>query len=388
MRLAKRMKDIHPSLTLAITAKAKKMKRDGIDVVNFAAGEPDFDTPANIKAAAISAINEGFTKYTPSSGMVQLKEAISAKLKKDNGLDYPPSVISVSCGAKHSLYNIFQALCQEKEEVIIMSPHWLSYPEMARLSGAKPVFIKTKERDRFKLNVNDLKRAITKNTKALIINSPSNPTGAVYERKELESIADIAVSEKIFLVSDEVYEKLLYDGLKHISIASVGGKIKERSLVVNGVSKSYSMTGWRIGYVAGPQDVIEAINKLQSHSTSNPTSISQRAALEAISGDQASVMEMRKEFQTRRDYMLEKLSRIDGFDAVKPSGAFYIFCNIDKIGLDSVTLSNKLLEEAKVAVIPGKPFGSDRHIRLSFATNANEIAKGTDRIEKWVDQRR
>lgn len=387
MNLAKRVEDISPSLTLAITAKARNLKAEGQDLVNFAAGEPDFDTPKEIKKAAVVAINEGFTKYTPASGLPELKAAIAAKFKKDNGLEYPPSSIVVSCGAKHSLYNIFQAISQEGDEVIIPSPYWLSYPEMVKLSGAKPVFIETKEGDNFKLKGADLKEALTDKTKALILNSPSNPTGAVYVKKELEEIADIAVSKGILVISDEIYENLIYDRLKHLSIASLGGKIKNITLVVNGVSKSYSMTGWRIGYAAGDEEIMGAINKIQSHSTSNPTSISQKAALRAITGNQASVSEMRKEFESRRDYMLERLNEIKDFKTVKPQGTFYAFCNIAKTEFDSVTLSNKLLDEVKIAVIPGKPFGSDKHIRFSFAINVNEIKKGMDRLEEWANQR-
>jgi len=386
--LSKRIKEVAPSLTLAITAKAKSMKSAGKDVVNLGAGEPDFDTPQPIKAAAIAAIKEGFTKYTPASGTAELKEAIRAKLKRDNGLEYPISSISVSCGAKHSLYNTLQALCQEKDEVIICSPYWLSYPEMVRLAGAEPVFIETKESDMLKPRLAELKKVITKQTKAIILNSPSNPTGSVYERRELEEIADIAVSKDIFVISDEIYENIIYDGYKHVSIASLGQEIKKITLVVNGVSKSYSMTGWRIGYVAGEGEIIEAINKIQSHSTSNPASISQKAALEAIGGNQASVREMRKEFESRRDYMIERLSKIKGFRAVKPHGAFYIFCNISETGLDSLTLANRLLDETQVVVIPGRPFGSDKHMRLSFATSKGEITKGMDRIEKWTRERR
>ncbi|MDB4349816.1 pyridoxal phosphate-dependent aminotransferase [Omnitrophica bacterium] len=388
MKLAKRVASVKPSLTLAITAKAKKMKREGTDVVNFGAGEPDFDTPSHIKDVAIEAINGGFTKYTPASGMPELKETIAAKFKKDNGLEYPSTSISVSCGAKHSLYNVFQATCQEGDEVIIPSPYWLSYPEMVRLSSAKPVFVKTREKDMFKVRIDDLKKALTKRTKAVILNSPSNPTGAVYERERLEEIADIAVSKKIFVISDEIYENLIYDNIEHISVASLGEKIKRLTLVVNGVSKSYSMTGWRIGYVAGDQEIIEAINKIQSHSTSNPSSISQKAALEAIAADQSGVIQMKREFESRRDYMVERLGSINGFNAVKPKGAFYVFCNIAQTGYDSLVLANRLLDEIGVAVIPGKPFGSDKHIRLSFATGRDEIAKGMDRIEKWPEERR
>lgn len=387
VNLANRVKEISPSLTLAITAKAKKMKKDGIDIVSFGAGEPDFDTPSHIKIAAITAIKEGFTKYTPASGILDLKRAISAKLKKDNGLEYAPTAISISCGAKHSLYNVFQALCQERDEVIIPSPYWLSYPEMVRLAGAKPVFVKTEQEHLFKLKLSDLKKVVTNQTKAIILNSPSNPTGSVYKKDALEEIADIAVSKRMYVISDEIYEKIIYDGARHFSIASLGKGIKKLTLVVNGVSKSYSMTGWRIGYVAGDEEIIEAINKIQSHSTSNPASISQKAALKAITGDQTSVTEMRDEFESRRDYMVKRLNTIKGFKATKPQGAFYIFCNIGDMGLDSIILSTRLLDEAKVAVIPGKPFGSDEYIRFSFATSINEITKGMDRIKKWVEER-
>lgn len=387
IRLAERVKSISPSLTLAITAKAKKMKRDGADVVSFGAGEPDFDTPQHIKSAAAAAIEGGFTKYTPASGIPELKEAIVAKLKKDNKLTYASSSVCVSCGAKHSLYNIFQAICQEDDEIIIPSPYWLSYPEMVKMAGGTPIFIETDEGGAFKLKIGDLKKAVTKKTKAIILNSPSNPTGAVYTREALEEIADIAVSKKIAIISDEIYERLIYDSVGHLSIAALGDKIKDLTLVVNGVSKSYSMTGWRIGYMAGRGDIIEAINKIQSHSTSNPSSISQKAALEAIQGDQGFVSHMREEFESRRNYIVKRLNGIKGLKAVMPQGAFYVFCNISQTGLDSVRLATTWLDELKVAVIPGKPFGSDRHVRFSFAIGTDEIKKGLDRIEEWAQRR-
>ncbi|MEE8360480.1 MAG: pyridoxal phosphate-dependent aminotransferase [Candidatus Omnitrophota bacterium] len=387
MKLSKRVMSVKPSLTLAISAKAKKMKKDGLDVVNFGAGEPDFDTPSHIKASAVKAIHEGFTKYTPASGIPELKEAISKKLERDNGLTYGPSSIIVSCGAKHTLYNIFQALCEDPDEVIIPSPYWLSYPEMVKLASAKPVFIKTRDKEAFKISPSELKKTITKRTKAIILNSPSNPTGTVYDKKELEEIADIAVSKKILVVSDEIYEKLIYGAGKHVSIASLGEKIKDLTLVVNGVSKSYSMTGWRIGYMAGDDKIVSAINNIQSHSTSNPASISQKAALEAISGEQSSISSMKKEFESRRDYMVERLNKIPCFRVSLPKGAFYVFCNIKDTGYNSIEITNKLLDEANVALVPGKPFGSDNHVRLSFATSTADIAKGLDRIEKWVKER-
>jgi len=387
MKLAKRVERVSPSLTLAITAKAKKLRSEGVDIVSFAAGEPDFDTPSHIKGAAMAAIKEGFTKYTPASGMLELKEAVSKKLECENGLVYPPPSISISCGAKHSLYNIFQAICQEGDEVIIPSPYWLSYPEMVKLAGATPVFVQAHEENGFRVNIDDLKKALTRNTKALILNSPSNPTGSIYGDGDLKEIADLAVSKGIAVVSDEIYEKIIYDGQKHTSIASLGNKIKDISIVVNGVSKSYSMTGWRIGYIAAPSDVIVAINKIQSHSTSNPASISQKAALEAITGDQTSVKDMVKEFSIRRDLITGGLSKIKGFKVFKPQGAFYVFCNITGTKIDSLTLTNRLLDEAGVAVIPGRPFGSDSHIRLSFASSSSEIKKGLDRIGKWVKEK-
>ncbi len=387
VKIAKRAEAVNPSLTLAITAKAKRMAKEGIDVVSFAAGEPDFDTPLNIKMAGINAIKEGFTKYTPSSGMQELKDAVSAKLRDENMLVYPASSISISCGAKHSLYNIFQAITEEGDEVIIPSPYWLSYPEMVRLSGAAPVFVETGQKDDFKLQAQALKKAVTDKTRAIIINSPSNPTGILYGENELKEIADIACSKKILVISDEIYEHLIYDKKKHVSIASLGEDIKSQTLIVNGVSKSYSMTGWRIGYVAGDAEVISAINKIQSHSTSNPASISQRAALEAIKGSQESVEKMSLEFETRRDYLCTRIERIKDFSAIKPNGAFYVFCNIEKTGIDSVAMANRLLDEIKVAVIPGKPFGSDKHIRLSFASSVENIMKGMDRIERWVEER-
>lgn len=385
MRLAKRVSEISPSATLDITSKAKKMTREGIDIVNFAAGEPDFDTPSHIKAQAIKAINEGFTKYTPSSGMLELREAISQKFKKDNSLNYSASQIVVSCGAKHSLYNIFQVLCDSGDEVIIPAPYWLSYPEMVRLAGAKPILVKTKQANNFKLTEKELAAVITKNTKALILNSPSNPTGSVYELDELEMIAGLAVKHKFFVISDEIYEKLIYDGKKHVSIASLGKEIYDLAVTVNGVSKSYSMTGWRIGYAAGPAAIMDGISNLQSHATSNPASMSQKAALAALTGDQNCVEEMRIEFERRRDAMVSGLKAIKNLSCAEPEGAFYVFCDVSRLTRDSVDLANRLLDEAKVAVVPGKPFGEDSYMRLSFATGMEDIKKGLDRIRKWVD---
>lgn len=386
MGLADRILKVGASATLEITAKAKKMQKEGIDVVSFGAGEPDFDTPRNIKEAAKKAIDEGATKYTPAGGSVELKEAICGKFKTDNNLEYKPSQVIISCGAKHSIYNIIQVLCQKGDEVLIPSPYWVSYPEMARLAEATPVFINTSREKNFKLTERELKRAITKKTKLLILNSPSNPTGAVYSQDELFLISEIAVDKGIYVMSDEIYEKILFDGARHVSIASFNKKIYDRTITVNGVSKTYSMTGWRIGYLAGPQEIATAVDNLQSHSTSNPTSISQKAALEAINGNQDFIAMMTGEFKKRRDYMVERLSEIKGFSPFNPAGAFYVFCEITKTGLNSVELCTRLLNEAKVAVVPGAGFGWDNYVRFSFATSMENIKKGLDRIGQWAKQ--
>ena len=384
MLLSSRVKNISPSLTLAITAKAKKMKEQGIDVIGFGSGEPDFDTPLHIKEAAIKSIQKGFTKYTAASGTDELKKAICEKFHKENNLKYEPSQIVVSCGAKHTLYNIIQAVCDRDDEIIIPSPYWLSYPEMARLAEAKPVFIKTGETDNFKISPQSLEKVITKKTKALILNSPSNPTGCVYSEEELNEIGKAAAKNNILIISDEIYEKIIFDGKKHVSIAAIDKKFFDRTVAVNGVSKSFAMTGWRIGYMASvDKALLEAVKNLQSHSTSNPTSMSQVAALEALNGKDDSVRKMVVEFEKRRDYIVKRINNIKGLSCIKPDGAFYVFCSIDRQGLSSLELSEKLLEEARVAVVPGKVFGSDRHIRLSFATSMENIEKGMDRIEQW-----
>ena len=384
MKLAKRVSDIGESVTLGITSKAKRMVREGIDVVNFAAGEPDFDTPDFIKQAAITAINEGFTKYTPSSGIPELREAIARKFKKDNSLDYSPPQVVVSNGAKHSLYNIFQALCEKGDEVIIPSPYWLSYPAMVALAEGESVFVPASAKNNFKVTEKDLASKITKKTRCLVLNSPSNPTGALYEKEELEMIATLAVKHKFFVISDEIYEKLVYDNKKYVSIASLGKDIYGLTVTVNGVSKSYSMTGWRIGYAAGPLEVMKAIANVQSHATSNPCSISQKAALAALAGDQEFIEDMRHEFEKRRDLMVSRINNMKNISCTKPEGAFYVFCDISKLKEGSADIANRLLDEARVAVIPGEPFGADSFIRLSFATSAAAIEKGMNRIEEWL----
>ena len=388
MRLSSRAKSVSQSLTLAITAKAKKMKQEGVDVISFGSGEPDFDTPDNIKSAAIKSIQQGFTKYTQESGTDELKKAICEKFKKDNGLTYSASQIVVSCGAKHSLYNIIQAVCEKGDEVIIPSPYWLSYPEMAILAEAKPVFIETDESSGFKISLPSLKKAITKNTKAVVINSPSNPTGSIYAKEELKEIGKLLSEREILIISDEIYEKIIFDGNAHVSIASLGENIFKNTVVVNGVSKSFAMTGWRIGYLAAfNNELVAAIKNIQSHSTSNPASISQMAALEALNNSQTAVLDdMINQFEKRRNYIVERINKIKGLSCRKPEGAFYVFCRIGKKGLSGMEVTDRLLSEAKVAVVPGKVFGSDAHIRLSFAASMENIKKGIDRIEEWFNK--
>ena len=393
MKLTKRAQSIKPSPTLAITAKAKKMKAEGIDVVGFGAGEPDFDTPDNIKEAGIKAIRDGFTKYTSSSGIDELKDAITEKFSKENNLKYERNQVVICCGAKDVLYDIAQVLFEEGDEVIIPSPYWVSYPDQVILAGGTPVFVPTKEENGFRITGGDFKKAITSKTRAIIVNSPSNPTGGAYEAKHLEEIGEIALKNNITIISDEIYERMVYDGFKHVSIASLSDKIKAITLVVNGVSKTYSMTGWRIGYVAGDKDVISAIVNLQSQSTSNPTSISQKASVEAIRGDQSAVDKMVKAFDERRKYIVKRLNSIKGVSCYNPQGAFYVFPNFsklygkkfkDKAINSSSDLADLLLSEVKVAVVPGGAFGDDAYIRLSYATSMDTITKGIDRIEEFA----
>lgn len=391
--LSPRARNIKPSPTLAMDAKAKGMKAQGFDVVNFGVGEPDFDTPDNIKDAAIKAIRDGFTKYTPVGGIDPLKEAIIAKLKADNGLTYEKDQIVVSCGAKHSLYNIAQALYGAGDEVIIPAPYWVSYPDQVLLNDATPVIVQTREEDKFMLKPEALAAAITPKTKALILNSPSNPTGFAYDKTTLVAIADLAVKHNFFIISDEIYEKLVYDGTQHVSIASVSPEAKERTIVVNGLSKSHAMTGWRIGYAAGPKDIIKAMTNIQSQSTSNPTSIAQKAAVEALTGPQDFVGIMHAEFDKRRTYLVDALNAIPGITCSKPNGAFYAFPNVsalygkkvgDRVIKGSLDFALYLLEEANVALVHGEAFGNDNYIRLSYATSMENLAKGVERIAAAV----
>ncbi|MBU1486843.1 pyridoxal phosphate-dependent aminotransferase [bacterium] len=389
MPISKRAKSITASPTLAISAKAKEMKAAGIDVIGFGAGEPDFDTPTHIKEAAKEAIDAGLTKYTPASGTLKLREAICKKLRQENGLEYSASDCLISCGAKHSLFNIIFALVDEGDEVIIPAPYWVSYPEMVKMTGAEPVYVETTESSNFSLKPERLKAAITPRTKLLILNSPSNPTGAVYGQEELKKIVEAVKEHSIFLLSDEIYEKLIYDGKEHFSPASFDREIKERTITVNGVSKAYAMTGWRIGYAVGPSKIIKAASQIQSHTTSNPTSISQEAAYAAIAGSQEEVEKMRVEFDSRRKYMVERLNRIKGVSCSVPYGAFYAFANFSSfVGkgeiVDDSALASYLLEEAKVAVVPGSAFGAPGYLRFSYATSFENIKEGLDRIRKAI----
>lgn len=393
INLSNKSLSISPSSTLAIDAKFKSMKEKGIDVVGFGAGEPDFDTPKHIKEAAIKAIHEGFTKYTPASGMLKLKEAVCKKFKQDNGLDYKPSQIVISNGAKHSLVNAFMAICNPGDEVIIPAPFWVSYPEMVKLADGVPVIIPTTEENGFKFTIEQIENAVTPKTKAIVLNSPSNPTGMVYTAEELKKIAEFAVARNIYVISDEIYEKLVYDDTKHVSIASFGDDIKELTIVVNGVSKTYAMTGWRIGYTASNERIAKVMGNMQSHATSNPNSIAQVAAIAALEGPQDDIEVMKKAFQERRDYMVNRINSIDGLSCKKPEGAFYVMMNITKILnkeyygrmiTNSDEFADILLEKAKVALVPGSGFGAEGYVRWSYATSMENIVEGLNRVEKFI----
>jgi aspartate aminotransferase len=383
MEISERAAQLTPSLTLSIDSKAKAMKAEGIDVCGFGAGEPDFDTPEHIKAAAIEALQAGFTKYTPSAGIPELRAAIAEKLAADNGLTYRAGQVIVSNGAKHACYNAILATCQPGDEVIIPAPYWVSYPDMVRLVGAEPVIVPTMERNNWKMRPEDFQNAMTPRTKMLIMNSPCNPTGSVYTREELEAIVEVASGEDIYILSDEIYEKLVYDDAKHVSIASLSKEAYDLTITVNGFSKSYAMTGWRLGYLAAPEAVAKAVDSIQSHTTANPSSFSQRGALAALKGDQQPVADMREEFDMRRNYMIDRLSKIPNVTAVKPQGAFYVLLNVSQLGLTSQNFADRLLSKANVAVVPGAAFGDDRTIRLSYATSIDIIKKGLDRLQDF-----
>jgi aspartate aminotransferase len=393
--LSNRAKGLKPSPTLAINAKAKSMQAQGIHVISFGAGEPDFDTPENIKQAAKKALDEGFTKYTPVGGIDELKDAIITKFQRDSGLTYKRSEILVSCGGKHSFYNLAQAIFDQGDEVIVPAPYWVSYPPMVALANASPVIVETTEKNEFKITPEDLKKAITPKTKALIINSPSNPTGSAYTKKELEKIAEIAISKNFFIISDEIYEKIVYDGFEFTSIVSLSEDMKKRTIIVHGVAKTYAMTGWRIGYTAGSEEIISAMNNIQSQSTSNPTSIAQKASVEALIGPQDEVRKMVNAFGQRRNYIVDRLNKMPGVSCYKPVGAFYVFPNFSsyygksyqgKKIFNSTNLADFFLDVARVAVVPGIEFGADPFERLSYATSLEDIREGLDRIEEAINK--
>ncbi len=388
--LSQRIQAVQPSPTLRFTTLAKQLQAQGKKVVNLAAGEPDFDTPEPIKAAAIRAIQEGFTKYTPTTGIPELKAAIVAALARDRGLTYRPEQVAVTCGAKQAVYNVLQVLVQPGDEVLIPSPYWVSYPEMVRLAGAAPVEVRTDPQDGFRLTAAAVEKACTPRARCLILNSPSNPTGAVLEEGRLKEIAQVARRRNLWILSDEIYAQLVYpsagsgQAVKAPSVAVVSPEVLERTIVVDGVSKAYAMTGWRIGYLAGPREVVEAAGRLQDHSTSNPTSVSQRAALAALTGDPAPLRAMVEEFRKRRDLLVERLQRIPKISFVKPEGAFYCFVDISATRLGSTAFTEKLLQEALVAVIPGDGFGWDSHVRLSFTLGRDPLAEGLERFQRFV----
>ncbi len=393
MELSRKAQAIEPSLTLAITAKAKEMKEKGIDVISFSAGEPDFNTPKNIINAAIKAMEDGNTKYTSVNGILQLREAICKKFKDDNGLEYNPSQIVVSTGAKQSLANTFLAILNPGDEVIVSTPYWVSYPELIKLADGKPVFVEGDEKSNYKFTKENLEKAVTAKTKAIVLNTPNNPTGTIYNKEELEVIADFAKKYNIIIISDEMYEKLIYDNENHISIASLSKDAYERTIVINGLSKSYAMTGWRIGYCAASEKIAKLMMSIQSHVTSNVCSITQYAALEALNGPQDEITKMINEFEKRRNYMINRIESIDNLSIVKPKGAFYIMINIEnclskeingKILNDSMEFCASLLENEKLAVIPGKAFGLNNYIRVSYATSMEAIKEGLNRIESFI----
>lgn len=378
---SERIQSIRSSPTLALTAKVKQLQAQGEEVLNLAAGELDFDTPDPIKEAAIRAIQEGFTKYTPTTGLPQLKEAIASFLFNDRKISYSPAQIAVTCGAKQALFNLLQVLVQPGDDVLIPSPYWVSYPEMVRLSGATPVEVKTDPKNGFRLRPEELSRHLTARSRVLILNSPANPTGAILDEEILRRIADLVAKESLWVISDEIYSQLVYGGLRHLSIAGLSREMLERTFLVDGVSKAYAMTGWRIGYLAGPSEMVEAAGRLQDHSTSNPSSISQKAALAALTGDPQVVEKMRQELCKRRDFLVQELSKIPGISFVPPEGAFYCFVDISASGISSDLFADRFLQEEKVAVIPGSGFGWDSHVRLSFAANLDVLREGVKRLD-------
>ena len=384
IKLAARVGEVTPSITLAIAAKAKAMKAEGIDVCSLSTGEPDFDTPEHIKAAAKQALDAGKTKYGPVAGEPQLKAAIARKLQSDNNLNYQPENILVTNGGKHSLYNLMMALIDPGDEVIIPAPYWLSYPEMVKLASGKPVIVRTDASTGYKITPEQLSGAITPKTKLFVLNSPSNPTGMVYTPAEIKALAEVIVDRDILVVADEIYEKIIYDGAQHVSIGSLGKEIFDRTLISSGFAKAYSMTGWRVGYLAGPIELIKATSTIQGHSTSNVCTFAQYGAISALESSQESVEKMRQAFAQRRQVIFELLDAVPGISCIKPDGAFYMFVNISKTGMNSLEFCDAFLEQQQVAVIPGIAFGADDHIRLSYATDLGTIKKAVERLDKFV----
>jgi aspartate aminotransferase len=383
-QISQRAASLSPSLTLAIDAKAKAMKAAGEDVVGFGAGEPDFDTPQHIKDACAKALAAGFTKYTPSSGIPELRQAIADKFQRENGLAYKPSQIIVSCGGKHSCYNVILATCQDGDEVLIPAPYWLSYPEMVKLAGAKPVILETTDQTEFKVTPAQLRAAITPRTRLFILNSPSNPTGSVYTPVETQALGDVCVEKGVLIMSDEIYEHLLYDGAKVKSVASFSPAHQEHTIIVHGFAKAWSMTGWRLGFLAAPEPIAKAIDAIQSHSTSNPTSFAQKGAVAALTGPQDHLKSWLAEYDKRRRYAHQKLSSIPGVTCCNAQGAFYLFPNIGGTGLKSTEFCARLLEQEKVAAVPGIAFGADDYVRISYATSLANIEKGLERMDRFV----
>ncbi len=395
LTLSKKAQGVKPSSTLAITAMAKEMRAKGMDVVGFGAGEPDFNTPDNINQAAIEAIHQGFTKYTPASGIMELKEAVCAKFKRFNNLDYEPSQIVISNGGKHSLTNIFQVLLNRGDEVIIPAPYWLSYPEIVKLADGIPVYVRGDKAQGYKISAEQLEAVITNKTKALVLNTPSNPTGMVYSREELEAIAEVVVKHDIYVVADEMYENLIYGEKEHISIASLGEEIYKRTITCSGLAKSYAMTGWRIGYTGSSEEIAKLMGSVQSHQTSNPNSIAQKAAVEALNGSQETTEQMKEEFDKRRKYMYERISKMPLISCLEPEGAFYVFVDCSQVigknfkekNIESAAdFADVLIKEFQVAVVPCVDFGFDDHIRLSYAISLEQIEKGLNRMEELLCQ--
>ena len=381
--ISSRAASLAPSLTLAISAKAKELRAAGEDVIGFGAGEPDFDTPQHIKDCAAQALADGFTKYTPSSGIPELRQAVADKFQKDYSVEYEPSQVIVNCGGKHSCFNVIYATCEAGDEVIIPAPYWLSYPEMAKLAGAKPVIIETTDATEFKVTPEQLHEAITPNTKLFILNSPSNPTGSVYTADEIKALGDVCVEKGLLIMSDDIYEKLVYDGAKFTSVTGFSKEHLAHTIIVHGLAKAYSMTGWRIGFLAAPKPIAQAINALQSHSTSNATSFAQKGAVAALTGPQTHLDEWLTEFNKRRSYAADRLNNMTGVSCVNSRGAFYLFPNIEGTGLKSAEFCERLLEQAKVAAVPGIAFGADNNFRISYATSMENIQNGMDRLDAF-----